>query len=202
MDELAGTETAGAIRATLPKNSTGFLLVIEAAAVFAASVFFALPFWVPVLFLVVGWWMLAQFNSPAGAMIAGNGALGLAFSEFFFAFPNWISGLVGTVAVALLSLSFSTGGGSSADTAKSADANPIPYIVALVATRAFLALKYASVADATGSTNIFNWLGLFVFGAIPGAPLVINVLFVMALQGTLLVYLVLVLKRIVNPVAN
>ena len=202
MDEMAQVVQTGGIRASLPKNSTGFLLVLEAVAAFAASVIFGLPYWVPVLFLVVGWWMMAQFHTPAGAMIAGNGAMGMAFAEFFFGFPDWISGLVGTAVVALLSLSFSTGGGSSADTAKSADANPIPYIVALVATRAFLALKYATVAGATSSTNIFDWVGLFVFGAIPNAPTIINVIFVMALQGTLVVYLVLVIKRIVNPLAN
>jgi hypothetical protein len=85
----------------------------------------------------------------------------------------------------------------------SGDQNPVFYIGLIVAIRAWLALFYTSISAITGfESNILNWLSIFVIGVIPGVPTVVNVLLFVLLNGTLLVYLILLLKRIANPVAN
>lgn len=186
----------------LPKNSVGFILVLEMLAAIAAVIFFGLEIWVPVGFVVLGWWLLAQYKAPALAMIACNLWLGIAFAELIFAMPPpWVSSMLGAVAVAFVSLGFSRGGNPETETS-SGDQNVIPPILAIITTRAFLALKYATISEVTFTTNPLQWLGLFVFGAVPDAPTIFNLIFVVALQGTLIIYLVLMIKRLTNLVAN
>ncbi len=85
----------------------------------------------------------------------------------------------------------------------SGDANPVYYIGLIIAIRAWLAFFYTSItAIETLESNILNWLSIFVIGTIPDVPTVVNVLLFVLLNGTLLVYLILLLKRIANPVAN
>lgn len=83
------------------------------------------------------------------------------------------------------------------------DANPVFYMAMIVAIRAWLAYFYTSIAPIEGfEENILNWLTIFVVGVVPDFPTVANVLLFILLNGTLLVYLVLLLKRIANPLAN
>jgi hypothetical protein len=195
-----GDDAAGGFRRALPAGSTGLVLGLEALALVVGNVFLRFPLWATMGFAVVAWWLLAQFKSVAAACMVSNAWLGAAFSELLFGFSPWVTSVAACVAVALASLGYTKGG--EASESGHGDPNVVPFIVAIVATRAFLSLKYAGVFALSPGVNIFQWLGLVVLGDIPGAPVVVNVLFVLGLQGTLLIYLVLVLKREVNPVAN
>lgn len=187
----------------LPKNSVGFILVLEMLAAIAAVIFFALEIWVPVGFALLAWWLLAQYKAPALAMIACNLWLGITFAELIFAIPPpWVSSMLGTTAAAFIALGFFRGGNPEAEGGGGGDPNIIPPILALVTTRAFLALKYATINEISITLNPLAWFNLFVFGAVPDAPLILNTIFVIALQGTLAIYLILMLKRLANPLAN
>lgn len=189
------------MRKALPKTSTGFILVLEFLATIVATIFFGLDLWIPVLFAVVLWWMLAQYQSPALAMIACNLVIGIAFAELLFGLPPpWVSSMLGTLAVAFVSLGFMRGGNPEGGE-RTQDPSVIPIFIAMIATRAFLALKYATIHEISFSLNPLQWVTLFVFGAVPGAPVILNTIFVVALQGSLVIYLVLILKRLANPLA-
>lgn len=85
----------------------------------------------------------------------------------------------------------------------SGDKNPIPLILAIVATRFWLSLIYVAITSIEDtSTNFLGWLGVFTLGVIPEFPTIVNVLLVIGLDGSLIVWLTLLLKRIANPVAN
>lgn len=84
-----------------------------------------------------------------------------------------------------------------------ADQNPIKYMIMIVAIRFYLSLHLSSVtAIGSVSDNFLVWLTVFVIGIVPGYPVVFNTILFLALNGTLAVYLVLLLKRIANPLAN
>lgn len=184
-------------RPPLMPASVGFIMTMEAVALIGSWVVWGLPFWVVLQFAVAVVWMMASTRSPAAAMIVANGLIGMAFAHYLFGFPVWPSTVIGVVAVAMTSLHFTGSGGLSGD------ANPVPYVVAIVATRAYLAVTYTSIT-AVGDVgqSIFTWLTIFVLGIIPDVPVVVNVLLFIVLNGTLALYLTLLVKRIVNPLSN
>lgn len=192
-------------RGKLSGGAVGFLLALEGIMLITAWVFFGIDFWIPLQFWIIAAWMLLQARSVSAAMILSNGALGLAFAHYLTGFALWPSTLLGFIAVVSMALSINDtiAARQNKSGAVSGDANPIAYIVAIIAGRAYLATSYTSVSELSSfSSNFLNWLTIFVVGIVPGWPTIANVISAALLNGTLLVYLALLLKRIANPLAN
>jgi hypothetical protein len=85
------------------------------------------------------------------------------------------------------------------------DVNPIPIIIIVVASRAFLALMALATTVTGSSVDPADWF-FIALGTIPGMPgafgVVVNVVLFLALTLTPTVWGALLIKRIVNPVAN
>ena len=176
-----------------------FLLVGTALGV----IFFGLALWVPVLLAIVATYMAARGSEHATTLIATYAVFGYVLAVFLFGMPLWPAVLVGAGCTVMLCLAM---GNKSGDTAVAGKGDPsvIPIILAIVAERAFIfVVDTTAPASLTSfSGNFLDWLGLFVFGTLPGVDPIIGVFFGIVTTGALAVYLVLLLKRIANPVAN
>lgn len=189
------------MRIAAPGGATGIILGLELAALIVAIVFTGLDLWVAFGFVAIAWWVLAQFKTPAGASIAANGFLGLAFSEQLVGQPPaWVSAVFGMVACAMVALGYARGGNPESTTGGNGDPNLIPFIVAIIGTRAFLALKYTSVLALDANTSYLDWAAVYLVGAIPSAPILVNVVMVVGFQGTLAVGTAILIKRILFSV--
>lgn len=185
-------------RPSLGDRNVWLILTFEVVAVILARIFFGLPFPFVLQFALLGVVGLVVVGGPAPAMMLGNLALGLYAASYLFGFMLWPSSLVGGIAVLLLAFRF-----LSFASPTTGDVNPIAYITAIVALRTYLATFYATITGYSSvSNNYLNWITTFVVGAVPDWPVIANVVSIVVLNGTLLVYLVLLIKRIVNPLAN
>lgn len=205
MTETVVAATNG--RPSLQHGAVSLMLAVEFIALIMSWILFGIDFWLPLQFGIIVAWMLTQARSPTAAMILGNGALGMAYAHYLAGFVLWPSTVLGVLAVLIMSLNLvgntTTAGDGARSTSTNSDSNPIAYIIAIIAVRAYLATTYTSVSEITSlSDNFLNWITIFVIGVIPGVPTLVNVILFFLLNGSLAVYLVLLLKRIANPVAN
>lgn len=168
-----------------------------------ASIFFGLGLWVPVLLAVVAVYMMSRDSAHATTLVTTYAVFGYVLAIHVFGVALWPAVLVGATATVMLCLGMGNKAGDTAVAGKG-DPSVVPIILAIVAERAFVVLvdTTAPAALTSFSGNILDWLGLFVFGSLPGVDPIIGVFFGVVTTGALAVYLVLLLKRIANPVAN
>lgn len=168
-----------------------------------ATIFFGLDLWVPVLLAIVAAYMASRGSEHATTLIATYAVFGYVAAIFVFGAPLWPATLIGAAATVMLCLSMGKKDGD-VGVAGNGDPSVIPIILAIVAERAFIVLVDTTAPAALTSfdDSILSWLGLFVFGTLPGVNPIVGVLFGIVTTGALAVYLVLLLKRIANPLAN
>lgn len=183
-----------------PTGSVILIAVLEACGLAAAKILFGLDLWVVILAALCFVAAAMRTGSIAASLIVGNLSLGFAFATFLYGFPSWVSALLGISAIVVAGTYFTSRDGADPG---SNDANPILYIALIVAIRAWTALYYGTNTAITETPNDYlDWAALFVLGVLPDLPVLANVILFVVLNGTLIVYLTLLVKRIVNPVAN
>jgi hypothetical protein len=191
--EIRG-ETSG--RRSLSSGSQYFMIAIEFLALLACRIFVGLDTIFLLQFSVLAVFGLG-FNA-AMAMLLGNLGIGIYAAHLLAGLPPlWVSSLLGGFASLMLAFRFVKSTNST-----TGDVNPIAYMLAIAVFRSYLATFYSSIASFDSfDSNFLTWLTVFVIGIIPGWPVIANVVSAIILNGSL-IYLVLLLKRIANPVAN
>lgn len=194
------TKTEYTVRTALGDIAGFFVGICLALGLGLSAFLFGMDLWIAVLFALVFAACAMKTRSATASTMAGVASLGLAFSFFLWGFPVWPSAVLGAACVVVIATHFTSSSGADVG---SGDQNPIIYIAMIIAIRAFLALLYTEVSALTDeSPSFLTWITIFVVGVVPDFPILVNVLMAIVLNGTLIIFLVLLYKRIANPVAN
>jgi len=189
-------------RFQLPNGSIIITALLEFAGMGLAVFVFGMDLWIPIQILLVVSAIIFRGGTGAIILIAMNLLLGVDFAIFIFGFPSWPGGLVGMLAILMIATHFFSKQGEQL---QGKDQNPIVYLILIILTRAWAVLYFATgsqFTEANATSSEFTWITVFVFGSLPDLPALFNIIFIVLLNGTLLLYLILLLKRIANPVAN
>lgn len=185
-------------RREVPRVGVGLVVALEFIMMALSVIFFGFDLWPLLLCLAFVLFSRGRGMGASTTALLMQGILAYAFAFYLFAMPLWPAAFAGMAFIVFWVTSF-----AQTDKENAGDANPIIYILAIVISRAFLAQMYTEVTAVDSlSGNILTWLGIFVLGLVPGVPDILMAIFFILTNGTLTVYLVLLLKRIANPVAN
>lgn len=173
------------------------ITVVASVAVVASVFLFGLSPWVPgTMGLVVGALALAR-SSLVTHLMAGGITFALCMSVYIFGLPFVIPvaiGVAAIIAIGFQAMSLKTSNG---------DQNPIPYVVVVLSIRSWVAFSYALAPPTIAtSLDLGDWLGIWLLGTIPQFHWFVNGLLFLFFDGTLAIYGALLVKRIINPVAN
>lgn len=183
-----------------------FVAILAQAGLMLSVLLWGIPGWVPILTALAAAGLMMRGFSGNAILFVGLAIVGMFFASVLFGLPpEWVFALLGVLGVLLIAIHLSTprGGGDVSMGGGSGDQNPIPMLLATIGIRAWL-----FAFNATGSTigdeamNPLTWLVVIVFGVVPSFPILVNILLFIATNGSLILWLVLLNKRIVNPLAN
>jgi hypothetical protein len=188
-------------------SSSAFLFLgILWIALLVGVIFFALPLWVLALNILCVMALLLRGYGATASVMTGLLVCGSVFSSQLFTLPPvWIFAMLGVVAVVVIGIHLATPktGGAVSVLEGGGDQNPIPIILMAIGQRVWLFTFDASnTAWSDETPNIVTTVIASLFGVVDDFPLWVNAFLFVLVNGSLLLWGVLLLKRTVNPVAN